>query len=135
MKKENKDSEEELNKKKNNLNQKDEKDSEKKPNGSSEKNYRKKSKIKIFTKKTILLFVFPLFIAINIYLVNNNTDLLELNERIKDLESKIEAMDKNLLKKKISIAFVSTYFRMYSIARYISVLSDLLVKQENMMFI
>jgi glycosyltransferase involved in cell wall biosynthesis len=61
-------------------------------------------------------------------LINNNTDLVELNEKIKELDSKIEAMDKKLLKKKIGIAFVNKYFYMYSIARYISVLSDLLVK-------
>ena len=54
MKEVNKNCCKELNKKKNYLNQNDEKDFEK--DDSSEENYNKKAKIKIFTKTNILIF-------------------------------------------------------------------------------
>ena len=97
----------------------------------SKKNYSNQndaSKIKIYTKRNILIFFIPLFIFISIYLINNNPSLLELKERIKELESKIETIEKKIHKRKISIAFVYDYLYIYSVPRYLTVLSDLLVK-------
>ena len=61
-------------------------------------------------------------------MINNNPSLLELKERIKELESKIETIEKKIHKRKICIAFVYDYLYIYSVPRYLTVLSDLLVK-------
>ncbi len=122
----------EYEKRNNNVNQSDENNSDtiinKVDNHAHENNDNKKSKIKFYTKRNILIFFIPLFIFINIYLINNNPTLLELNQKIKELETKIEMIDKNVIKKKIGIAFVNQYLYINGIARYITVLTDLLVK-------
>ena len=128
--KENINSYKEMNSKNKYSNQNDEKDSEKKSNyrDKSEKNSLKTFEIKIFTKRNIFIFFIPLFIFISIYLVNNNPSALELKEKIKELELKIETLEKKMHEKKIGIAFVYEYLYVDSVARYITVLSDLLVK-------
>ena len=128
--KENINSYKEMNSKNKYSNQNDEKDSEKKSNyrDKSEKNSLKTSEIKIYTKRNIFIFFIPLFIFISIYLVNNNPSALELKEKIKELELKIETLEKKMHEKKIGIAFVYEYLYVDSVARYITVLSDLLVK-------
>lgn len=93
-----------------------------------EENPNKKKKYKFYTKKNLLIFFIPLFIFINIYLINNNPTISELNKKIKELETKIENIDKKVIKKKIGIAFVNQYLYLNGIARYLTVLSDLLVK-------
>ena len=89
---------------------------------------KKKPKNRIFTKQNILFFFIPIIIFVNIYLINNNPTLLELNEKIKSLESKIESMEKEVVKKKINIALVSQHIYLNGIARFLTVLAELLVK-------
>ena len=97
-------------------------------NGKKNMLKKRKSKNKIFTKTNILIFFIPLAIAINIYLINKNPSILELEEKIKALESKIENMEKEVVKKKVSIALVTQHIYLNGIGRFITVLGDLLVK-------
>ena len=98
-------------------------------NNSNDKSiHLRNSKNKICTKQNILLFFIPIAFAINIYFIYNNPKILELKEQIKVLENKIENMEKQVVKKKITIALVSQHIFLNGIARFITVLADLLVK-------
>ena len=99
-----------------------------KKNNDNKKNIIKKKKNKIFTKKNILLFYIPFAIFIIIYFANNNSTILKLKEKIKSLESKIKKMEIELDIKKVGIAFVSKYFYMNRITRFLIVICELLVK-------
>ena len=70
----------------------------------------------------------PIIISIYIYIINNNPEFLKISKKIEELESKIENIDENSERKKINIAFVNSYLYLNGIARYITVLSSLLVK-------
>ena len=88
----------------------------------------KKAKNKLFTKKNILLVFIPLIIAMNIFFIYYNPKILELKEKIRVLETKIDNMEKEVVKKKITIALVTDHIFLNGIARFITVLADLLVK-------
>ena len=88
----------------------------------------KKSKKKYFNKKNIIFFFTIFIIFILIYLANNNREIAKLNKKLEDLESKIETMDKQVIKKKIGIAFVFPYLFGNGIGRLLSILTELLVK-------
>ena len=88
----------------------------------------KKSKKKYFNKKNIIFFFTIFIIFILIYLANNNREIAKLNKKIVDLEPKIETMDKQVIKKKIGIAFIFPHFYRDGIGRLLSILTELLVK-------
>ena len=115
-----------LKRKTNYSNQKCEKDSEKKPNDRDI--HDRNSNTRIYTKRNILILFIPLIIFFNLYLINNNPTFLELTERIKKLEFKIKTLEKKISNKKIGIAFVYRSLHVNRVARYLTVLSDLLVK-------
>ena len=81
----------------------------------------------IFIKHYLLLLFIPLFIFINIYLSNNNPKILELVKRIEELESKIQILKKEAIKKKVKIAFVSQHY-FIGINQYLNILGELLIK-------
>ena len=89
------------------------------------KKCQKKLDKKNFIKDNILLFFIPIIISIIIYLLINNS---KLNKRIEELESRIEIMNKEVVKKKIKIAFITQYLFISGIARFLTVLTELLVK-------
>ena len=88
----------------------------------------KKPKNKIFTKKNILLFFIPIFIFINIYLINNSPQNLELKRQIEKLKSRIQKLEKEIVKKKVKIGLVYENIYLNGIAKFLIVLGDLLVK-------
>ena len=92
-------------------------------------------KNKYFTKKNIILIFIPVIISLDIYLIKHNPNVLELNQKIEELQKKIENLNKEVIPKKIGIAFINSYLCLNGIARYITVLSDLLVKTGNIMYI
>ena len=83
---------------------------------------------KYFTKTNIILIFIPVIICLDIYLIKHNPNVLELNQKIEELQKKIENLNKEVIPKKIGIAFINPYLCLNGIARYITVLSDLLVK-------
>ena len=93
-----------------------------------QKQNEKKQKNTIFTKKNIILFFSPIFFCMNIYLINNNPQNLELKRQIEELKSKIQTMEKEMVKKKVKIGLVSEHIYLNGIARFLIVLGDLLVK-------
>ena len=93
-----------------------------------EKTTKKKTKNKIFTKKNILFYFFPLIIFINYYLINDKSTILELKKKIIELENKIEKMEKEVVKKKIKIALVYPHIYLNGIARFLIVFGELLAK-------
>ena len=88
----------------------------------------KKSKCKNFYK------CYPLFIFIGAmiffirYFNDNKMTVLELNNKIQGLQTKIQQIEKDYVKKKIGIAFVNPNFHGNGIGRLLSVLTELLVK-------
>ena len=103
------------NKEKKNIKKKSKKVNDKKPNNN------------IFIKKYILFFSIPLIIFINIYLSEHSPKILDLIKRIEKLESTIQKLEKETIKKKIKIAFVSKHY-FIGINKYINILGELLIK-------
>ena len=89
---------------------------------------KKKSQKRYFTKNNILFIFIPITICINIYLINNNPTILQLRKKVQELELKLENIDKEAVSKKINIALINQYLYVNGIARFLTVLSDLLVK-------
>ena len=102
-----------------------------KEKGNTKKNKKKtddkKHKNRIFIRNYIYLFFIPLIIFINIYLSNDNSETLELSRKIEELELKIQKMQKETIKKKVKIAFLSQHY-LNGISRFLSILSGLLLK-------
>ena len=88
----------------------------------------KKPKKRHFTKRNIIFFFVIFIILILIYLADNNHTIEELYKKIDILESKIEKLDKDTIKKKIGIAIVTPHLFGNGIARQLTILSDLLIK-------
>ena len=83
---------------------------------------------KYFSKKNLILSFIPVIICMDIYLIKTNPTVLELNQKVEELKSKIENLGREVIPKKINIAFVYPHLCLNGISRYISILSDLLVK-------
>ena len=90
-----------------------------------------KKKHKCFTKKIILNISIPILILFNIFLINNNPNVLQLTQKIEELEYKIENMKKQIIPKKIGIAFVIQYENVDKISRFISILSNYLIETKK----
>ena len=90
--------------------------------------YEKKLRKKNFTKKNIIFFFVFFTILIMIYLAHNNKKISELNNKIVELETKIEAMDKEVVKQKIGVAFISPVLYGNGIGRMMTLLTELLMK-------
>ena len=88
----------------------------------------KKPKKKYFNKRNIIFFFVIIIIFIMIYIADNNREITELNNKIIELESKIEKMDKVVIRKKIGIAFVNPDLFGNGIGRLLSILTELLMK-------
>ena len=88
----------------------------------------KKPKKRHFTKRNIIFFFVIFIILILIYLADNNHTIEELYKKIDILESKIEKLDKDTIKKKIGIAIVTLHLFGNGIARQLTNLSNLLIK-------
>ena len=113
---------------KNNLEKKNKKISLEKNNNNQNNTFQKINSFKIFTKKNILFFFFPIIIFTNIYFIKNNPTILELEKKIKFLEFKFKKMKKELVRKKIGIAFISQHIYLNGIGRLLTVLCELLAK-------
>ena len=98
---------------------------------SSQEKSKKNKKCKIYSKKNLLLFFFPLILSINLYFIFYNPIISELEKRILELELKLDNLDKKAVKKKISIAFVFEHLYLSGIARLLVVLTELLAKTEK----
>ena len=81
--------------------------------------------------KNASVFIFISFaIFVMIFLAANNSSLMELNEHLNGLQSKVQFMDKNIAKKKIGVALVRQY--LYgSYGRFMSVLTKFLVETDK----
>ena len=90
--------------------------------------YQKKSKKKYFTKKNIIFFFSLFTIFIMIYIADNNREISILNAKIVELDTKLEKMGKEVIKKKIGVAFISPVLFGNGIGRLITILTELLVK-------
>ena len=90
--------------------------------------YEKKSKNKYFTKRNIIFFFVLLILFIMIYLAHNNKETSILNNKIEELESKLEQMEKEVVKKKIGVAFISPLLYGNGIGRLMTILTELLMK-------
>ena len=97
---------------------------DKKDNNKDKENNKAKSNF----KQNLFFILIPIIISIYIYIINNNPEFLKISKKIEELESKIENIDENSERKKINVAFVNSYLYLNGIARYITVLSSLLVK-------
>ncbi len=91
----------------------------------------KKPKKRYITKKNITFTFVVIIIFIMIYLADNNKTIEELNNKLEQLESKIKQMDKEVIKKKIGIAFVNPHLYGNGIGRLLTILSELLMKTER----
>ena len=91
----------------------------------------KKPKKKIITKTNITFTFFVFIILIMIYLSNNNRTIIELNNKIEQLESQIKNLDNEVIKKKIGVAFVNPHIYGNGIGRLLTILSELLMKTER----
>ena len=60
--------------------------------------------------------------------MNNNHTVLELTQKIEELESQFENMKKTIIPKKIGIVFVNQYKFINKISRFISILSHFLIE-------
>ena len=98
---------------------------------SSQEKREKKEKWKIFCKKNLLLFYFPLILSINLYFIFYNPKISKLEKRILELELKLDNLDKEVVKKKINIAFIHAHIYFNGIARLLVVLTELLAKTEK----
>lgn len=89
---------------------------------------KRKKKNKILNKKNVLIFYFPIILSINFYYNYYNPSISKLKLAIKELEEKIDKLDDEIVKKKISIAFVHDHIYLNGIARLLVVLTELLAK-------
>ena len=90
--------------------------------------YEKKSKNKYFTKRNIIFFFVLLIVFIMTYLAHNNKEISILNNKIEELESKLQQMEKEVVKKKIGVAFISPILYGNGIGRLMTILTELLMK-------
>ena len=70
--------------------------------------------------------IFIIFILI--YIADNNREISSLNSKIVELETKLEKMGKEVVTKKIGVAFISPNLFGNGIGRLITILTELLIK-------
>ena len=99
---------------------------ENKTNNNNRNSSRNKSK-KFFEKNSFFFIFISLVIFVMIFLADNNSSIIELNDHINGLRSRVQYMDKNIVKKKIGVAIVRQYL-IGSYGRFISVLSRFLIE-------
>jgi glycosyltransferase involved in cell wall biosynthesis len=99
---------------------------ENKTNNNNRNSSRNKSK-KFFEKNSFFFIFISLVIFVMIFLADNNSSMIELNDHLNGLQSRVQYMDKTLVKKKIGVAFVRQYL-LGSYGRFISVLSRFLIE-------
>ena len=87
----------------------------------------KKVKQKYFSKSCLMFVFTEIIIFFIIYFVFKHS-IIELNKKIKELQIKMEKFDKEVVKKKIGIAFINPSIYGNGIGRLLSVLTDLIVK-------
>jgi hypothetical protein len=93
----------------------------------SNRNYSKNKSKNVFHKNAIFFIFISLVIFVMIFLADNNSSMIELNDHLNGLQSRVQYMDKTLVKKKIGVAFVRQYL-LGSYGRFISVLSRFLIE-------
>lgn len=81
-----------------------------------------------FSPKFILFVIFTLSILLVLFFIYHSYTIKELKNKINELESKINIMDKEVIKKKIGVAFLYDYMYGNGIARFLTVLTDLLAQ-------
>ena len=87
-----------------------------------------KKKNRLYTKNNLLFILISITLLNNIYFTKKNPVIPKLRKKIKELELKIENIYNEGIPKKINIAIVNEHLYINGIGRFISVLSDLLVK-------
>ena len=87
-----------------------------------------KKKNRLYTKNNLLFILISITLLNNIYFTKKNPVIPKLRKKIKELELKIENIYNEGIHKKINIAIVNEHLYINGIGRFISVLSDLLVK-------
>ena len=93
-----------------------------------ELNPHKKSSKPYFSPKFILFVIFTLSILLVFFFIYHKYTIKELNNKINELESRINIMDKEVVKRKIGVAFVYDYMYANGIARFLTVLTELLAE-------
>ena len=88
----------------------------------------KKSSKPYFSPKFILFVIFTLSILLVFFFIYHSYTIKILNNKIDELESKINIMDKEVVRRKIGVAFVYDYMYANGIARFLTVLTDLLAE-------
>ena len=97
-------------------------------NNSYNTNLKNKPKNKYCTKTNIIFVLIAFLIFLMIYLADNNRTIIELNLKIEKLESKLELLNNEVIKKKIGIAFVNPILYGNGIGRLLTTLTELLMK-------
>jgi len=88
----------------------------------------KKLRKPYFSSKFILFVIFTLSILLVFFFIYHSYTIKQLNNKIDQLESRINTMDKEVARRKIGVAFVYDYMYANGIARFLTVLTDLLAE-------
>ena len=88
----------------------------------------KKSLKPYFSPKFILFVIFTLSILLVLFFIYHSYTITKLSSKINELETKISIMDKEVARRKIGVAFIYDYMYGNGIARFLTVLTDLLAE-------